>query len=280
MTEGSIEREIHQYLDQIAADLQRDGWEVLDRETTDRLPTALRELHPDIVAVRGSEIMVGEVKSRNSNELQGLKVLADVVANLPNTRLEVFWFGDKLETEPARERVREYANEAAELLRIGHTAAAAVIAWTALEGAIDYFIEDTQAPVGDASGHVRNAWSLLSQLYSLGYINEQDFKRLTDLRKQRNAVVHFVERLAPNDGDVQYALDIVDRMIIGQYMSVDLMVDWFVDNYDYLIVGSPQQRPAAPAEEEVRMILRRRFPSTPANDLETAVKQIIREAPL
>jgi hypothetical protein len=63
MTEGSIEREIRQYLDQIAADLKRDGWEVPDRETNDRLPTALRELQPDIVAVRGSETMVDAAPS-------------------------------------------------------------------------------------------------------------------------------------------------------------------------------------------------------------------------
>ncbi len=280
MNERSVEREIGQYKERIAADLQRDGWEVLGGERIDRLPMALRQLQPDLIAIRGNEIMVGEIKSRNSSELQDLKAVADTIARLPNIRLEVFWFGDEFATDPGRERVREYASEAATLLRIGSLASAAVMAWAATEGAIDYFITDTKAPVPDTPGHPRDTWSLLSRLYSLGYINEEDFKQLTNLRKQRNAAAHFAGRGVPDDINIRYALDIAERMITGQYVSVDLMTDWFVDNHGDLIVGSSQQRATAPAEEEVRRLLRAQFPNAPADNIEAAVNQIVREAPL
>jgi hypothetical protein len=279
MSHGAFEQAFYKYVQQIIADLQSDGWEVLGRESVDRLPSPLRSFHPDIVAVKGTEIMIGEVKSRDSSELQRLNGLADAVSKLPNTRLEVFWYGSELEKEPARERVREYARKAAELLQIGYLDAATVMVWTALEGALDYFIEDTQAPVTNTPDVSRNSWSSLSQLYSLGYIDEEDYERLSDLRKQRNAVAHFAEQRVSDYRDIQFALDIVERMITGRYISVDSMTDWYVDNHDDLPIGL-SGRPIAPAGEDVRRALREHFPGVPTDDIEMAVSQIIREAPL
>lgn len=121
------------------------------------VPAQLIELEPDIVAMKDGELLIGEVKSRNSQELNDLNELADAVAQLPNTGLEVYWLGDEPGSEPSREVIREYVEEARVLLRTGHNAAAAVIAWAALEGALERYVSDTQVPIAANSEPVKVA---------------------------------------------------------------------------------------------------------------------------
>jgi len=54
-------------------------------------PTPLSDMAPGIVARRGSELLIGEVQSRNSRGLPDLNKLADAVAAVPHARLEVYW---------------------------------------------------------------------------------------------------------------------------------------------------------------------------------------------
>ena len=61
--------------------------------------------------------------------------------------------------------------------------------------------------------------SLLSQLSSLGYISDNDCDRLHELCKQRNAAVDFTSAEPPDSADIEYALDIISRMLDGQYAS-------------------------------------------------------------
>ena len=84
-------------------------------------------------------------------------------------------------------------------------------------------LTESNASSSSAATHpiVTQAWSLLSQLSSLGYITDVDYQRLHELRKQRNEAVHFTGRDAPDPADVEYVLDIVDRMLNGRYVPAD-----------------------------------------------------------
>lgn len=66
---------------------------------------------------------------------------------MPRARLEVYWLGDEPEPAPERTLIREYAAEAAELLRAGHPRAAVAIAWSAPEGAFIYYAAESGAPL-------------------------------------------------------------------------------------------------------------------------------------
>jgi hypothetical protein len=224
MSQSPLEQAFRQRMAEAIAELRGDDWEVVDLAGHE-MPSWFRgevlNFQPDFVARKGEELLVGEVKSRNSSELQELNALADAVAKLPNARLEVYWLGDEPENDPTRELVRTYAREAATLLKTGHITSAVVIAWTALEGALVYYAAESQAPMSAEVRTPPNAWQLLSQLYSLGYISEDDYSRLQEVRKQRNAAVHYVGTVAPNTSDIEYVLDIVDRMLSGRYTTVD-----------------------------------------------------------
>jgi hypothetical protein len=58
-------------------------------------------------------------------------------------------------------------------------------------------------------------------LSSLGYISDADYERLRQLRGQRNAAAHLTGGQAPDPGDIEYALDIVARMLDGRYTPGD-----------------------------------------------------------
>jgi hypothetical protein len=207
-------------LEEVRRELSADGWEVLPAGQLRDLigPVPLSRLAPDIVARRGAELLIGQVKARNSPQLASLTSLADAVAAVPGARLEVYWLGDEPESDPERALIREYAAEAAELLRAGHPRAAVATAWSALEGALVYYAAESGAPLPEGERpSPQQAWALLSQLNSLGYITDDDYDRLHELRKQRNTAVHFTGKEPPDPADIHYALDIIDRMLSGRY---------------------------------------------------------------
>jgi hypothetical protein len=232
MSDRLIEQGFRQRLEQAVDDLKRDGWEVVGHERMVQLPRRLHKFRPDIIAIRGHEILVGEVKSRNSTELDELNELANVIAELPNARLEMYWLGDEPETKPEHARTREYIRAATELLENGHLDAATVMAWTALEVALYCFVVDTQAPIPSGPQARQTVWQLLSNLYSLGYISQRDFAQVNVLRKERNSLVHVGGRTTPDVKNIQYILRLADRMLTGRYVSVDQMVEWFLEHYE------------------------------------------------
>ena len=274
MSESPLERLLRERLDDVLAELERDGWEILPADQLGDLsiPPRLIELAPDIVAKKGSELLVGEFKSRNSRGLDVLNELADTVAELPNARLEVYWLGDDPQADPARERIREVARNAQTLLAAGQFAAAAVIAWAAVEGALERYAADAQAPVEEATDRAPMPWQLLSRLYSLGYIGEQDYQQLAELRKQRNAAAHMRKTDPPEAGTIRYVLGVVERMVNGQYVPVDQMVEWYAGRYDY---------PKEPSEQaRIETLLTEHFPGAPESDIAEAVTELFRGAAL
>lgn len=222
MSESPMEEEYRLRLEEARRELAADGWKIVPADQMAELPVPIGGRAPDIVAQRGAELLVGTVTSRNSRGLRTLNGLADAVAGEPHVSLEVYWLGDEPKAGPPRELVQEYAGEAATLLRSGHARAAVVTAWSALEGALPYYASDSRAPLPAGERYTpRQAWPLLSQLYSLGYISDADYERLRQLREQRNAAAHLTGGQAPDPGDIEYALAIVARMLDGRYTPGD-----------------------------------------------------------
>ena len=119
------------------------------------------------------------------------------------------------------------------------------------------------------------AWPLVSHLFSLGYVTEGDYDRMANLRKQRNAAAHFRPGNEPSAAEVEYILTLVERMVYGQYASVDQMIEWYVDLNDF---------PDVPLSESVRTSIRRtlaeHFPGTPDPDLDEALDRLENDAAL
>ena len=68
----------------------------------------------------------------------------------------------------------------------------------------------------------------VSLAHSLGYVGEKDYQQLAELRKQRNAAAHLRQFDPPEAGTIRHVLAVVERMVNGQYVPVDQMVEWYV----------------------------------------------------
>ena len=133
MTDSPFERLFRERLAEAVRDLVADGWEVLPaiRWAAPAVPGGFVALQPDLVR-KGSELLVGGIKARRSENLRTSTPWPVPWPSCPNARFEVYWLGDEA-TEPGLGRIRELAAEARTLAATGHLAAAVVIAWAALE---------------------------------------------------------------------------------------------------------------------------------------------------
>lgn len=273
MTDSLLERLFRERLAEAIGDLAMDGWEVLadDQMTAQAVPRELLALKPDLVARKGSEFLVCEIKARSSEDLADLNALAGTVAKLPNVRFEVYWLGDEAQTEPGLERIRELAAEARTLAATGHLAAAVVMAWAALEGALERYAAEAQAPIATDFERAVTAWPLLSRLYSLGYVSEADFKRLREVRKQRNAAVHFGPDDPPQAEDIEFTLALAERLGSGRYVPVDQMMEWYIDRFDY------PHTPTEEARRDIEDALLKQFPAATSADVREATVRLLHD---
>ena len=267
-------------------ELARQGWAVfwnVGRHQLDWLPEPLQDFELDYVARKDDEIIIGEVKSRSPKSLQTLDQtlnrLARAVAKVPNARLEVHWLGDIAATASVAPLihvdsadVQSQIDETRILLRLHHVRPAVLIAWSAVEGALIYHAAQLDMPLPDDARAARSPWQLLSYLDSLGYINEADLKRLTELRNQRNAVAHFSGRGAlASQEDIEYGLNFAERILSGRYVSADQMIDWYESQPKVSITRLSEAR------EIARSLLGRNFPGVEARDVDEAVERLYPE---
>lgn len=225
MTDKAYPSPVEQWLQEVVGQLRSDGWLVDVEPDSEKLPSALRDLRVDIIAHRGVEILVGEVAARHFAKQERLDELAKRVAGIPHARLEVYWIGDTPIVKPDPREVERYIAEAEAVSEVS-LQAALLMALAAFEGAVATFADGVGIKPR-VSGR-----QLLANLYSLGYVEEADYNRLSALYTLRTAVAHLATPTQPSSSDIQFCLDLARRMLEGRYISADQMVEWFKEHYE------------------------------------------------
>jgi hypothetical protein len=100
------------------------------------------------------------------------------------------------------------------------------MALAAFEGAVATFADEVDIRLKAP------AMQLLSNLYSLGYVDEADFNRLSRLYTLRSAIAHLATPQIPEYEDIEFCLDLAARMLDGHYVSADQMIEWFKKHYE------------------------------------------------
>lgn len=178
---------------QVADEYRGKGYDVVLEPGADQLPTVLAPYRPDIIARRDDETIVIEVKSRHSlRRPPQLEALAKAVRELPGWRFELIVAKPDIAfplpetTEPWDEhQVGDALDEAGQLLRTGHPAAALLLAWAATEAALRLLASKEGLRI---DGWEANA--LLNNLTTSGVLTRGRFKTLRDALEVRNAVAH------------------------------------------------------------------------------------------
>lgn len=176
----------------VAEDYRRRGYDVVEEPASEQLPSFLTGYRPDLIARRGQETVVVEVKSRKSlaDEPQ-IRELARLLQGKPDWSFELVIVPGENPLVPAgarpftREDVVRGVEEAERLLELGFSEAAMLRAWAAAEAAIRLIVEEE----GVELGH-HTLLYVLKRAVSDGAISREDYNFLLSAMESRNALAH------------------------------------------------------------------------------------------
>jgi uncharacterized protein YutE (UPF0331/DUF86 family) len=188
-----------------------DGFDVIVAPQGDAIPLFLGSLRPDLIATRGNEHVVVEVK-RTRTDLSNdptVTKLAEIVGSQPGWSLDVIVLEAEsaLEktvrggAEPTDEQLAQILTTADELTDKGYVPYAHVVAWGGLEAAMRRVRDD-----GGLFGRA-NPSELIRTLYSNGFLNREQFDRLREAMSLRNQVVHGLVPPHVDPGLVRFVTD-------------------------------------------------------------------------
>jgi hypothetical protein len=180
-------------IERIAEEYRSKGYDVQVEPSDPDLPPFLQGRQPDLIARRGDERLVIELRtSLSKSEPDRLTELAEQVQREPGWKLiliaprptEEILPGEQLQLLSLPE-VEEQLGDARHLLGAGQQEAAILLAWAAVEGQLRELARQEEIPLPRPG-----TLTLLRQLVSLGLIDREQYRTLADAYKARSAVAH------------------------------------------------------------------------------------------
>ncbi len=176
-------------VEELAREYRDRGYQVLVEPESGQLPELLSGFRPDLVARKADDLVVVEVKARESLPDQRLQELAEVVRGQPGWRFELVL----LKPEPGppgtrawnAEDVADSLRQAEAILNSGFPDAALLLAWSAVEATLRLLAEKERLPL-----ERDDAVYLLRLLVTRAVITREEYGRLWDVLELRNAVAH------------------------------------------------------------------------------------------
>jgi hypothetical protein len=182
-----------QRIERVADEYRSKGYDVLVEPSGPDLPSFLGDHHPDLIARRGDERLIIELRPPSSKaEPQRFRDLAERIQKEPGWKLvliapapdEDILPGEQLRLLSPTE-VEQHLRYVSQLLGSGHQEAAILLAWAAVEGKLRELARHEEIPLPRP-----DTLTLLRQLVSLGLVDPGQYRTLTDAYKARSAVAH------------------------------------------------------------------------------------------
>lgn len=167
---------------------EKDGYTFVPNPTRDLVPSFLGDYTPDALAISDQRSVIIEIKARNRGTDRRLAKIAAVVEAQPNWTFRVYYapsFTTPVFEVSSPAAIADAVNEVKALQRSGYFRPAFLMAWSALEA----FARILHAnETGSHRGMIPS--EVIEWLSQSGNIESSTGKRLRDLVKKRNAVVH------------------------------------------------------------------------------------------
>lgn len=200
-----------QRIERIAEEYRSKGYEVLVEPSGSDLPSFLGDDRPDLIARRGDERLVIELKPSSSRpELGKARRLAERVQKEPGWKLVLIALSPAEELLPGEQlslldspEVERHLTHARRLLGTGQPEAALLLAWAAVEARLRWLAKQEEIPLPRPGTP-----TLLRQLVSLGLIEREQYGVLFDAFKARSAVAHGFKPQADIESTVHSLLDL------------------------------------------------------------------------
>lgn len=189
-----------------ATRLRSEGWRVVRDPAPTDLPPALAAGHLDLLARRGEENLVVQIRSRTLPPGRDTVSLAEQVAGLPGWRLELVYVpepdqkDDKSVLLDRATRSRGLAEHDPE--------AALLLVWSAIEGMLHRLAEQHGADTGDSGG-------LIAELTSRGLLSDDEHDVLNSARWMRDPLAHGLQGPSIESSVVACLADLAEEIAKG-----------------------------------------------------------------
>lgn len=185
-----------QKLQEIAAEYEARGYEVLVEPGPEKLPEFLAGFRPDLVARGPNESVVIEIKvGTKTAASERFRELAETIQRQPGWRFSLVVIDPRSdEVAPPtqqlldRQEIADRLGRANELLRTGATDAAFLLMWVAVEALLRHIATREGLPLERVPSS-----SLMKELFSLGILSRSELAVAQRAFSVRNALVHGFE---------------------------------------------------------------------------------------
>lgn len=185
----NIERRIRE----IAKDYENNGYVVLINPSQSQLPSFLKGFQPDIVAKRKDENVLIEVKtSADRSDLKQFESLTLELAKKKNWRFEVVFTNPKTKSislenhnSLSDQAINNRIDEINKLININSFEAAFLLSWATIEAVLRQKINEERTETVE-----KNTFSVIKTMFSLGLLNQHDYKLLQQFNHNRNYLIH------------------------------------------------------------------------------------------
>ena len=182
---------LEQKIDSLVRHYERQGYVVLREPKGLSLPFDLGSYRPDLVARKGDEGLIIEVKASTSKtSIDRFQTLAEAVRERPGWRFLLVTLQDldvpeEAEKFPSWEALSTKLDQVRALVAEGLSEAAALYVWAIFEAAMRKRAVATATPVERLP-----ATGLMNHLYTLGHIAVEDFDTAKYFLALRNRIAH------------------------------------------------------------------------------------------
>ncbi len=184
-----IERKIRE----IANEYTKKGYDVIIQPSQSQLPNFIKGFEPDIIARHKNENVLIEVKTRqDKSEIQKFESIINEINKRENWRFEVIFTNTKETTLNANKfdtlsntQIAERINEINKLIQYKSFEAAFLLGWSTLEAVIRQKLNNENKDISD-----RTTLSVIKTIFSLGLLNQNDYRTLQITNNLRNTLIH------------------------------------------------------------------------------------------
>jgi uncharacterized protein YutE (UPF0331/DUF86 family) len=210
---ANIERE---RLIRLAEEYRGRGYEISFHPNPEDLPDFLKNYRPDMIARRGDEAVVIEVKSRSSlnSSTQYLRNLAQVVEQYPGWRFELVMTNpeDAEYSQSAEGSLQEAEIESrlqvARQLATQHLESAILYSWSLVEATLRLVAENE-----GLSLQRFDPLYLVKQLATEGVISKSEYQLLMNALSLRNSIAHGFKTTQLTQESLYDLINITERLL-------------------------------------------------------------------
>jgi len=228
----NIERRIRE----IANEYKEKGYEVYTNPRQNELPDFLIGFEPDLIARKENDNVLIEVKTRqDKSDIKQFESIINDINKREDWRFEVVFTNTKekkintsqLQTLSS-ELITERLDEINRLIQFESFEAAFLLSWSTLEAVLrEKLINENKSSLD------KTTLSIIKTMFSIGLLNQNDYKTLQIANKLRNTVIHGFQQKIDNKSVVDI-LQIINNLI-GKNREQELLM-WLdaveLENYE------------------------------------------------